>query len=108
MLVIEKKDDIRMLFAMGATASLVKKIFLFEGALVAFTGAIVGLVMGVIICWLQQTYGFVSMGMISSLVDAYPVKMQWQDFVITAFTVILVTMIVSYVPAKRASLSPIR
>ncbi len=108
MLVIEKKDDIRMLFAMGATASLVKKIFLFEGALVAFTGAIVGLLMGIIICWLQQTYGFVSMGMISSLVDAYPVKMQWQDFVITAFTVILVTIIVSYVPAKRASLSPIR
>ena len=102
MLVIEKRDDIRMLFAMGATASMVKRIFLFEGSLVALTGAIVGLVLGVVICWLQQTYGLVSMGMVSSLVDAYPVKMEWPDFVITALTVIAVTITVSYLPAKRA------
>jgi lipoprotein-releasing system permease protein len=103
MLVIEKRDDIRMLFAMGATASTVKRIFLFEGSLVALTGAIVGLVLGVVICWLQQTYGLVSMGMVSSLVDAYPVKMEWPDFVITALTVIAVTITVSYLPAKRAA-----
>jgi lipoprotein-releasing system permease protein len=102
MLVIEKRDDIKMLFAMGATASTVKRIFLFEGSLVALTGAIVGLVLGVIICWLQQTYGLVSMGMVSSLVDAYPVKMEWPDFVITALSVIAVTITVSYLPAKRA------
>ncbi len=103
MLVIEKRDDIRMLFAMGATPSIVKRIFLFEGSLVALTGAIVGLLLGVTICWLQQTYGLVSMGMVSSLVDAYPVKMEWQDFIITAFMVILVTVTVSYLPAKRAA-----
>ncbi|WP_428657766.1 ABC transporter permease [Runella sp.] len=103
MLVLEKRDDIKMLFAMGATRSIVKRIFLFEGALVAFAGAAVGLLLGVIICWLQQTYGFVSMGMVSSLVDAYPVKMVWQDFVITAFLVIAVTIIVSFLPAKRAA-----
>jgi lipoprotein-releasing system permease protein len=102
MLVIEKRDDIRMLFAMGATAATVKRIFLFEGSLVALTGAIVGLVLGVVICWLQQTYGLVSMGMVSSLVDAYPVKMEWPDFVITALSVIAVTITVSYLPAKRA------
>jgi lipoprotein-releasing system permease protein len=103
MLVIEKRDDIRMLFAMGATSSLVKRIFLFEGGLVALTGAIVGLILGVVICWLQQTYGLVSMGMVSSLVDAYPVKMEWLDFVVTALTVIAVTITVSYLPAQRAS-----
>jgi lipoprotein-releasing system permease protein len=103
MLVIEKRDDIKMLFAMGATTATVKRIFLFEGSLVAFTGAIIGLILGVAICWLQQTYGLVSMGMVSSLVDAYPVKMEWPDFVVTALTVILVTILVSYLPAKRAA-----
>ncbi|MEZ4902930.1 MAG: ABC transporter permease [Spirosomataceae bacterium] len=72
MLVIEKRDDVRMLFAMGATTATVKQIFLFEGALVAFTGAAIGIFLGAIICWLQQTYGLVSMGMVSSLVEAYP------------------------------------
>ncbi len=103
MLVIEKRNDIRMLFAMGANASTVKRIFLLEGSLIAFSGAIVGLFSGILICWLQQTYGLVSMGMVSSLVDAYPVKMEWPDFVITAFTVISVTIFVSFLPAQRAS-----
>jgi len=108
MLVIEKRDDIRMLFAMGATASTVKRIFLLEGTLVAFTGAIIGILLGAIICWLQQTYGLVSMGIGSSLVDAYPVKMQWQDFVVTALTVILVTILVSYLPASKAAKQIVR
>ncbi|MFN4145950.1 MAG: ABC transporter permease [Runella sp.] len=103
MLVIEKRADIQMFFAMGATPSLVKKIFLFEGALVALVGALVGLVLGVILCWLQQTFGLVSMGMVSSIVDAYPVKMLWQDFVVTAVLVVVVTILVSYLPAAKAA-----
>lgn len=103
MLVIEKRDDIKMLFAMGATASTVQRIFLLEGSLVAFTGAFIGLILGVIVCWFQQTYGLISMGMVSSVVDAYPVKMEWPDFVITAVTVISITILVSFIPAQRAS-----
>lgn len=103
MLVIEKQKDIKMLFAMGATASVVKRIFLFEGALVAFVGAIIGLLLGVGICWIQQTYGLVSMGVSNAVIDAYPVKMQWQDFAVTALLVISVTMTVSYLPAAKAA-----
>ena len=103
MLVIEKRDDIKMLFAMGATASTIQRIFLLEGSLVAFTGAFIGLILGVIVCWFQQTYGLISMGMVSSVVDAYPVKMEWPDFVITAVTVISITILVSFIPAQRAS-----
>lgn len=103
MLVIEKRDDIKMLFAMGATASTIQRIFLLEGSLVAFTGAFIGLILGIIVCWFQQTYGLVSMGMVSSVVDAYPVKMEWPDFVITAVTVISITILVSFIPAQRAS-----
>jgi lipoprotein-releasing system permease protein len=103
MLVIEKKKDLQMLFAMGATATLVKRIFLFEGAIVAFTGAILGLFLGVGVCWLQQTYGLISMGVSNAVVDAYPVKMEAQDFLVTALLVITVTVAVSYLPADKAA-----
>ncbi|KQS33529.1 FtsX-like permease family protein [Dyadobacter sp. Leaf189] len=103
MLAIEKKKDISMLYALGATPSLIRKIFLTEGAIVALSGAIFGLVGGVLICWLQIKYGFVSMGMTTSLVDAYPVKLIWEDILYTGIVVVMITMIVSYIPARRAA-----
>ena len=103
MLAIEKKKDVSMLFAMGATQSLVRRIFLAEGAIVAFSGAIAGLLGGIVICWLQMRYGFVSMGMTTSLVDAYPVKLIWEDILYTGVIVVMITMVVSYIPARRAA-----
>ena len=103
MLAIEKKKDISMLYALGATPSLIRKIFLAEGAIVALSGAVFGLVGGVLICWLQIKYGFVSMGMTTSLVDAYPVKLIWEDILYTGIVVVMITMIVSYIPARRAA-----
>lgn len=103
MLAIEKKDDVRMLTNMGATPNMIKRIFLFEGALVAFTGALVGLVAGVILCWIQQTFGLVSMGLATALVDAYPVKLIAKDLVITTLLVVAITLIVSYLPASKAA-----
>lgn len=103
MLAIEKKDDVAILYAMGASPSLVRRIFLFEGSIVAFIGAIVGLVLGIALCLLQQRFGFVSMGIESSLIDAYPVKLQTNDLIITTLIVIVITMIVSWFPAKKAA-----
>ncbi|HWV30900.1 MAG TPA: FtsX-like permease family protein [Dyadobacter sp.] len=103
MLAIEKKKDVSMLFAMGATQSLVRRIFLAEGAIVAFSGAIAGLLGGIVICWLQMRYGLVSMGMTTSLVDAYPVKLIWEDILYTGVIVVMITMVVSYIPARRAA-----
>ncbi len=103
MLAIEKKKDVSMLYAMGATKSLIRKIFMAEGAIVAFSGAIAGLLGGIVICWLQIRYGFVSMGMTTSLVDAYPVKLIWEDILYTGVIVVMVTMVVSYIPARRAA-----
>jgi lipoprotein-releasing system permease protein len=106
MLVLEKREDVKMLLAMGATPPMVKKIFLFEGAIVACLGAAVGLTLGVVLCWLQETYGLVSMQMVSSLTTAYPVKMKPQDFVIIGSIVVITTIIVSYIPASRAAQTP--
>ncbi|SEI44253.1 lipoprotein-releasing system permease protein [Dyadobacter sp. SG02] len=103
MLAIEKKNDVSMLYAMGATQSLIRKIFLAEGAIVAFSGAIAGLLGGIVICWLQMRYGLVSMGMTTSLVDAYPVKLIWEDILYTGVIVVMITMVVSYIPARRAA-----
>jgi lipoprotein-releasing system permease protein len=103
MLVIEKRADMQMLFALGATPTLVRNIFLFEGAIVAFVGAVVGLFGGILACWLQAQYGWISMGMASSLVDAYPVKMQLNDIIVTACLVVIITILVSFVPAQRAA-----
>ncbi|WP_310588940.1 FtsX-like permease family protein [Flectobacillus sp. BAB-3569] len=87
---------------MGASRSIIKRIFLYEGAIVAFSGALVGLILGFTICWLQKVYGFVSMGIVGSLVDAYPVEMRFNDFFFTAIVVIIMTLAASYFPAKRA------
>ncbi|RRB02753.1 FtsX-like permease family protein [Larkinella rosea] len=103
MLAIEKKDDVAILYAMGASPSLVRRIFLFEGSIVAFIGAIIGLVLGIALCLLQQRFGFVSMGIESSLIDAYPVKLEANDLVITTLIVIIVTIVVSWFPAKKAA-----
>ncbi len=103
MLAIEKKKDVSMLYALGATPSLIQNIFLAEGAIVAFTGALVGLFSGTALCWLQMEYGLVSMGMASSLVDAYPVKLIWEDIFFTGIIIVIITLLVSYIPARRAA-----
>ena len=103
MLVIDKKKDIAILSAMGATPLLIRNIFLAEGAIVAFIGAGTGLTLGLLVCWVQQTFGLISMGMATALVDAYPVKMQLTDFLFTGIAIILITLLVSIRPALSAA-----
>ena len=103
MLVIDKKKDISVLLAMGATQTTVRRTFLLVGAIVALVGAATGLLFGVALCWLQQRFGFVSMGMATSVVDAYPVKMQASDIAFTCLSIIFITLAVSIRPALNAS-----
>jgi len=103
MLVIEKKADIRILYALGATRQMVRRIFLTEGAIIALTGALAGLFLGVGICLAQENYGFIRMGMASSIVDAYPVRLDTSDIVLTGLLSIVVTIITSWFPAQRAA-----
>lgn len=105
MLVIDKKKDISVLFAMGSSTNLIRNIFLSEGALIAFTGAFAGLVLGGIICWLQATFGLVGMGMENAIVSSYPVKMKFIDFLLTAMVMVVITTLVSFYPARLAARS---
>ena len=103
MLAIEKKKDIAVLKAMGATEKLIKRIFLKQGAMIAFSGALIGIVLGYLVCWLQQTFGLVSLGISSGVVDSYPVKMIWTDFFWISIAMITITFFASSRPAYIAS-----
>ncbi|QJD80423.1 ABC transporter permease [Spirosoma rhododendri] len=103
MLVIEKKSDIQIMYALGATSQLIRRIFLTEGAIIALSGAFTGLVLGIGLCLAQETYGFVSMGMTSSIVDAYPVRLELNDILLTGLLVVLMTALTSWFPAQRAA-----
>lgn len=103
MLAIEKKKDIAVLKAMGAPDRLIQKIFLKQGALIAFTGALIGLVMGYLICLAQQSFGLVSLGIASAVVDAYPVRIVLSDFVWISLSVVTITLLASWRPAFIAS-----
>jgi lipoprotein-releasing system permease protein len=103
MLAIEKKKDIAVLFAMGAPQKLVKAIYIKQGVIIAFSGAAVGLGLGFLICWVQDNFGLVSLGVTSSIVESYPVKMVWTDFLYTSLSVVVITFIASYRPAIIAS-----
>ncbi len=103
MLSLDKKKDISVLSAMGARPSLIRNIFLSEGAVISFTGAIAGIVLGAVICWLQMEYGIVSMGMETSVSEGYPVRMKAIDFLVTAMVIILITGLISIRPARVAA-----
>jgi len=105
MLVIDKKKDVSILSAMGASPMLIKRIFLSEGALIAFLGAAIGLLLGGAICWLQDQYGLVGMGMENALVANYPIKLKSIDFVTTSSVVIAITFLISFYPASLAAKS---
>ncbi|MBC8082769.1 MAG: ABC transporter permease [Hymenobacter sp.] len=108
MLVIDKRKDVAILLAMGATPRSIRRIFLLEGAIVALVGAFTGLALGVGICWAQQTFHIVSMGMATSVVDSYPVKMQFSDIALTGLAIVLITLTVSIRPALNAARIDVR
>lgn len=103
MMAIEKKKDTAILFAMGARQKLIKQIYIKQGAIIAFSGAIIGLVLGFLLVWMQDTFGLISLGIASSVIENYPVKMIWTDFLWTSLAVIAITFLAAYRPALIAS-----
>jgi lipoprotein-releasing system permease protein len=103
MLALDKKKDISILKAMGAHDNQVRNIFLAEGVLIAFAGALIGLALGIAFYWLQQNYGLISMGMETSITQGYPVKMKATDFMVTMAVITMITVLISLHPARMAS-----
>lgn len=105
MLIIDKRDDVGTLRALGATDKQVSHIFLFEGWLIAILGAIVGILIGLLLCWLQQQYGFIALGRSegSFVVDAYPVSVHPWDIVVVFLTVMAVSFLAAWYPVHHFS-----
>jgi lipoprotein-releasing system permease protein len=108
MLVIQKRNNIAVLFSFGSSRTFIRNIFLTEGAFISFSGAFIGMSMGIALCYLQQKYCLVSIGTETSLIDAYPVRLKWSDLVVTFLSVIVITFLASIRPALAASRVEIR
>jgi lipoprotein-releasing system permease protein len=100
MLIIEKERDVEILKSLGADNSLIKKIFIFEGWLISIIGAATGLILGFIICWIQERYGIIRLNSESLLMEAYPVVMKIKDFVIVPATVLLIGFWAAWYPVR--------
>ncbi len=102
MLIIDKKKDVVTLRNLGATDKQVNRIFLFEGRLISVIGAIVGILLGLLMCWLQQEYGFVKMGKSDGtfVVNAYPVSVHYVDVFFVFITVIAAGWLAVWYPVK--------
>ena len=104
MLILEKKKDIAVLQTMGAGNRTIRRIFLLEGLQISFFGVITGLFVGGLFAWLQQTYGFISIGQADTLVvDSYPVRIHWKDFVLVFITVLSIGFVAAWFPVRRLS-----
>ena len=102
MLIIDKKDDVVTLRNMGATDKQITRIFLFEGRMISAIGAVVGILLGLLLCWLQQRYGLVALGESSGsfVVDAYPVSVHPEDIIIVFLTVVAVGFASVWYPVR--------
>jgi len=105
MLIIDKKDDVVTLRNLGANDKQIVRIFLFEGRMISTIGAVVGIALGLFLCWLQQTYGIVSLGRSSGsfIIDAYPVSVHPWDIVLIFVTVVLVGYLAVWYPVRYLS-----
>ena len=105
MLIIDKKDDVVTLRNLGATDKQISRVFLFEGRLISLIGAVIGILLGLLLCWLQQRYGLVSMGSSSGtfVVNAYPVSVHYSDVLVVFLTVVAVGWLAVWYPVRYLS-----
>ena len=104
MLIIEKRDDIATLRALGADDSLIEKIFVREGWLISLSGIALGVVLGLLVCWVQMRFGLVKMPG-NFVVSAYPVVVQASDILIIIAGVALIGWLISFLTRRHARLS---
>lgn len=105
MLIIDKKKDVVTLRNMGADDRQITRIFLFEGRMISAIGAVSGILLGLLLCWIQQTYGIVALGQSSGsfVVDAYPVSVHPEDIVVVFLTVLVVGFMAVWYPVRYFS-----
>jgi len=105
MLVIEKEKDVSVLHALGGNKNFIQRIFLSAGLLITFIGAGSGILLALLIAWLQINYKLIPLSGESFLIDYYPVTLKIGDLVLVAVTVIIVALLASWIPSRKAALN---
>jgi lipoprotein-releasing system permease protein len=102
MLIIDKKDDVVTLRNLGASDKQIVHIFLFEGRMISAIGAVIGIILGLALCWAQQTFGLVKLGSSSAsfVVNAYPVSVHPEDVILIFVTVLVVGFLSVWYPVR--------
>lgn len=104
MLIIDKKNDVNTLRNLGVSDAQIVKIFLFEGRMISFIGAVAGVLIGLALCLIQQEYGVISLGQSGSfIVDAYPVSVHAWDVIAVFVTVLVVGFLSVWYPVRYLS-----
>ncbi len=101
--VIEKRRDIGVLKAIGATRRSITRLFMFEGILVGLLGTLMGACIGLVVCWLQISYRLFPLDPTVYIIPALPVEVRWTDFVAVSLASMLLCTLASLYPARRAA-----
>lgn len=101
MLIIDKKNDIQILKSLGANNKTIRSIFFLEGVFISISGALLGLVIGGLVCWAQITFGLVKLGSSGAfIIENYPVLINLADFIYVFFTVMLIGIFAAWYPVR--------
>ena len=103
MLVIEKKHDLAVLKSLGADAKLVFRIFIYEGFIMSILGGVLGVLLGLLFCYLQMKFQLARLGTETAILDAYPIKIELFDVMLAFATILIITLLASIVPSAKAS-----
>jgi len=106
MLIMEKQSDTQTLRTIGASTPLIQRIFLYEGLCTSFLGGVFGIVLGVIICLIQQIFHVVKLGGSGYIIQYYPVEMHFTDFLLVLATVLVISLLTSLIPANKLKRIP--
>lgn len=105
MLVIEKEEDISVLYALGGNRNFIQKIFLSAGLLLALIGGILGMVVALLLAWLQVNFKLIPLQGGSFLIDYFPVRLKIGDFGLVSATVLVIALLASWIPSRKAALN---
>lgn len=103
MLVLEKQKDISVLHALGGNKNFIQRIFLSEGMLLALIGGGIGMLLALLIAWLQMRFHLIPLAGGSFLISYFPVKLRLMDFLLVGATVFVIALIASWLPSKKAA-----
>lgn len=100
LLVLEKKEDIKIMRSIGMDTNKIRNIFFTEGILISFIGAVIGLVLGLAFCYAQIQFGFIKIS--GAIVESYPMHVELNDVILCLLTVIVIGVLASIYPAFKA------